>query len=206
MKDGSVVSGHILSDAKGDFAATYRIDKVGAPLYDVSASDGVNTAKTTFTDSHPLEVTNNGYDGSNNGYTGNTVTISGTDSGAPDNTVVTIEITHSNFNHVDTVTASTTSGHYLTTYTLTSYTPDTYTFTASDSLGSGFSDTATFTVLPPASFIITDTDNSNSHTSGYIGNNINVGGIGFLPGNELNGQLYTRWNNSARDRRPRRLS
>ena len=71
MKDGSVTSGHILSDSKGNFAATYQIDKVGAPLYDVSATDGVNTAKTTFTDSGSISLSEQ------SGVVGDTVTITG---------------------------------------------------------------------------------------------------------------------------------
>ncbi len=39
-----------ITDANGNFKTTYQIGAVGAPLYTVKATDGTNTATTTFTD------------------------------------------------------------------------------------------------------------------------------------------------------------
>ena len=51
VKDGTITNWNVISKADGSFTATYQIDKQGAPLYKVAASDGSDFAKTSFTDS-----------------------------------------------------------------------------------------------------------------------------------------------------------
>ena len=53
IKDGTITSWSTRSDVNGNFTTTYQIDKVGAPLYTVIATDGTNTATKTFTDASP---------------------------------------------------------------------------------------------------------------------------------------------------------
>ncbi len=53
VKDGTTTSWSTRSDANGNFSTAYQIDKQGAPLYNVIATDGTNTATKTFTDSSP---------------------------------------------------------------------------------------------------------------------------------------------------------
>ena len=51
QSDGTVSSFNVISDSNGNFTTSYQIDNVGATLYTVTATDGTNTATTTFTDS-----------------------------------------------------------------------------------------------------------------------------------------------------------
>ena len=59
VRDGTVTNWNILSKANGSFVTTYQIDKQGAPLYKVTATDGSASIKTSFTDSvnQPIIVT-----------------------------------------------------------------------------------------------------------------------------------------------------
>ena len=50
QNDGTNTLWKSITDAFGSFKATYQIGTVGAPLYTVKATDGTNTAATTFTD------------------------------------------------------------------------------------------------------------------------------------------------------------
>ena len=50
IKDGTNTLLESITDANGNFKATYQIGTVGAPLYSIKATDGTNTATTTFTD------------------------------------------------------------------------------------------------------------------------------------------------------------
>ncbi|MGA2682546.1 MAG: hypothetical protein ABSF44_12190, partial [Candidatus Bathyarchaeia archaeon] len=70
--DGSVSSFNVISDSNGNFTATYQIDNFGAPLFDVTATDGMNIATTTFTDS-VLALDNSG---SSSSTSSATVTVS----------------------------------------------------------------------------------------------------------------------------------
>lgn len=56
VKDGSTTTIHATSSSQGGFTTTYQIDKQGAPLYKIVATDGVSNAKTTFTDSSPFSA------------------------------------------------------------------------------------------------------------------------------------------------------
>ncbi len=51
QSDGTVSSFNVISDSNGNFTTSYQIGNVGATLYTVTATDGTNTATTTFTDS-----------------------------------------------------------------------------------------------------------------------------------------------------------
>ncbi len=51
QSDGTVSSFNAISDPNGNFTTSYQIGNVGATLYDVIATDGANSATTTFTDS-----------------------------------------------------------------------------------------------------------------------------------------------------------
>ena len=50
QNDGTNTLWKSITDANGNFKTTYQIGAVGAPLYTVKATDGTNTATTTFTD------------------------------------------------------------------------------------------------------------------------------------------------------------
>ncbi len=50
LSDNNTTSWTAISSTNGSFVTTYQIDKEGAPLYSITATDGVDTAKTTFTD------------------------------------------------------------------------------------------------------------------------------------------------------------
>jgi hypothetical protein len=51
QSDGTVSNFNVISGSNGNFTASYQIGNVGATLYTVTATDGTNTATTTFTDS-----------------------------------------------------------------------------------------------------------------------------------------------------------
>ena len=51
QSDGTVSNFNVISGSNGNFTASYQIGNVGAALYIVTATDGTNTAATTFTDS-----------------------------------------------------------------------------------------------------------------------------------------------------------
>jgi hypothetical protein len=51
QSDGTVSNFDVISGSNGNFTASYQIDNVGAALYTLTATDGTNTATTTFTDS-----------------------------------------------------------------------------------------------------------------------------------------------------------
>lgn len=53
LKDGTITTLNTKSNSHGNFTTTYQVDKVGAPLYNIKATDGTNDATTTFTDSTP---------------------------------------------------------------------------------------------------------------------------------------------------------
>lgn len=55
-KDESVTNLHARADLNGDFVAHYQIDKQGAPLYKIVATDGKTTAETVFTDSMTIST------------------------------------------------------------------------------------------------------------------------------------------------------
>lgn len=74
MKDRTYTTWTVRADAQGDLTTTYQICPQGAPLFDVSATDGTNTAKTTFTDSSLVLSPNNG-------NVGQTITVSYTSGG-----------------------------------------------------------------------------------------------------------------------------
>src|SRR4030042_6088848 len=50
----SYTTWNLTSDINGDFTTTYQIDNIGAALYVLTATDGINSATTTFTDSYTL--------------------------------------------------------------------------------------------------------------------------------------------------------
>ena len=76
VKDGTVTNWNIISKADGSFTTSYQIDKQGAPLYKIDATDGTNKAKTTFTDSS-LIVTDITTSSTTRGYIGDTIHITG---------------------------------------------------------------------------------------------------------------------------------
>ena len=51
QSDGTVSNFNVISGSNGNFTASYQIGNVGAALYTLTATDGTNTATTTFTDS-----------------------------------------------------------------------------------------------------------------------------------------------------------
>lgn len=71
VKDGTFTSWNVVSNSQGSFITSYQIDKQGAPLYKITATDGTNTAKTTFTDSS-FAVDSSG---SNSATSGSTVIV-----------------------------------------------------------------------------------------------------------------------------------
>lgn len=51
QSEGTISSLNVNSESKGSFTTSYQIGSVGATLYTVTATDGKNTATTTFADS-----------------------------------------------------------------------------------------------------------------------------------------------------------
>ena len=91
LKDGSITNWNVVADSQGGFTTTYQIDKQGAPLYKVFATDGVNTAKITFTDSScQITLTDTTTLGTY-GNEGDTVTISGSGFQATDTVSITLD-------------------------------------------------------------------------------------------------------------------
>ena len=54
QSENSYTSWNLTSDASGNFTTNYQIDDTGAAQYILTATDGTNTATTTFTDSYAL--------------------------------------------------------------------------------------------------------------------------------------------------------
>ena len=135
----SYTTWNLTSDVNGNFTTTYQIDNIGAALYVLTATDGKNSATTTFTDSYTLNSISVGPQTPDPIMPGNsaiyTVTITFTGSNQPNPGTLSIISdlpagTSANFNPITVPGNSTSETSTLTiTTTLGTTPPGNYTFT-----------------------------------------------------------------------------
>jgi hypothetical protein len=155
------------TDTTGAFSASFYIPSSPGGAHQIKASDGTNTDTETFTVTATLSIS------PTSGYVGMKVTVTGTGFLA-NKTSVTIL-----FNNVLIKTTSTdTKGAISDSFNVPAAVAGTYTIRVSD--GTNVKD-IDFTVTTSA----TISPVTSTTSPGYVGENITVSGVGFMPGNTL---------------------
>jgi len=154
------------SDGNGAFETTFTVPSVSCKDYNVSAMDGVNAYTATFTVILQISIS------PSSGLPGTTVTITGL--GFTPSGYVNIYFDGAYVKRI----IATTEGGISTTYTIPAGTKaGSHEFKAKDLSTNIESDPVTFTVPSP--------DISISPTSGPVGTEVTVSGLGFTPGGSV---------------------
>ena len=159
---GNIQVGTTTTDANGNFTGSFLVPGIASGAYEVRVSDGINTGNADFTVLLSFSISQT------SGYVGNEVVVSGIGF----RTSKSINITFGNI-QVGTATSDANS-NFTSSFLVPGLASGTYEVRVSDGVNTGNAD---FTVL--LSFSI-------SQTSGYVGNEVVVSGIGFRTSKSIN--------------------
>jgi len=148
----------VTSNSKGSFSASFPIPAASGGTHQISASDGTNS------DSESLSILSSFSLNPVSGFVGSKITVSGTGFLPSKQIVIT-------FHNKQIVTAVSDSyGRFNASFNVPAHPAGTYTVAATD-----------LTNVQEASFTIS-TSAEISHTSGYVGMELAISGVGFTVG------------------------